>query len=312
MKSINVVFDGNYLVHKTFSVIRSYNPNAETADELFKDTKIKGVFLRKMIIDACAALNKIKVPIKKVVWVFDTTSWRYGIHPDYKHKLSKPREDDYTQVFEVMEKMIDKLTKVGFMVNRVQGMEGDDLLYFWSQMFENMDQDALLITGDGDMHQLVSDNISIFNNNSKNLNLYATTELDLIDSPEIKINIVDAKRVVIRKILLGDGGDNVPSVKKGFGEKTFDKFYDALPVDAIRTGNIKDMAEDLDIQFGKFIKSKESFFKQIELNIKLTYLSHIIYSDEQIESVLNNMNDLKYSYKEPKFTLEHIYGMMIK
>lgn len=310
MKSLSVVFDGNYLVHKTFSVIRSYNPNAETADELFKDTKIKGVFLRKMIIDACAALNKIKAPIKQVIFVFDSTSWRYGIHPDYKHKLSKPREDDYTQVFEVMEKLIKKLHNVGFIVSRVDGMEGDDLLYFWAKALGIQDEDVLLITGDGDMHQLVNDNVSIFNNNSKNLNLYVSEPKDLIDSPDAKVNIVDAKKVVIKKILLGDGGDNVPSVKKGFGEKTFDKFY--AQIGHVVFGDVDDMAHDLNTYLKRFLKTDEDFGTKIHLNIMLTYLDSCIYSDSQMESVLDNMNNLEYSYKEPKFTLEHIYGMMIK
>jgi 5'-3' exonuclease len=311
MKSTNVVFDGNYLLHKTFSVIRNYNPDAETVEELFKDTKLKGVFLRKMIIDACSALNKITVPIDQVVFVFDSTSWRYGFHPDYKHKLSKVKNDDFTQVFEIMEKLITKLINVGFVVSRVEAMEGDDLLFFWSKYFENLEQDAILVTGDGDMHQLVSEYISVFNNNSKNLNLYTSEPKELLSISNVKLHVVDARYVVFKKILLGDSGDNVPSVKRGFGEKTFDKFYNQM-ASYIALDCIEEMAHNLNHEFAKFLKTEENFEDKIAFNIRLTYLDHIVYSDPMIESVIETIGQMPYTYKEPKFTLEHIYGMMIK
>ena len=70
---MNILFDGNYLIHKAFSVWSMYyqdrNKTTEENEQLLlealRDKEKQQVFLRKIIIDACAAINRFK-SVKRV------------------------------------------------------------------------------------------------------------------------------------------------------------------------------------------------------------------------------------------------------
>ena len=122
------------------------------------------------------------------------------------------------------------------------GAEGDDLLYFWSEHFNSIGEDCIIISGDKDMHQLARHNEKgwtiIWNNNSKNnvlavppdwednwvnkvesVSIFDMTASISPDKEKIKeflkkvqVEEIIRRDFVFNKMLTGDKGDAVPGV----------------------------------------------------------------------------------------------------
>ena len=132
---MNILFDGNFLYHKTFSVWSMYyNDRKKSAEEnekllidALKDKEKRQVLIRKLLIDMCAAINRFK-DVKRVAVVIDSHSWRYGFYNDYKYALTRVRGQYYKYFLNMLDEFERFLRKRGFIVSRVMGAEGDELL----------------------------------------------------------------------------------------------------------------------------------------------------------------------------------------
>jgi len=175
----------------------------------------------------------------------DSRSWRKNVEIEnggYKSNRVKDENVDWTLFFTLMEEFGIQLEKQGFIFSKVDTAEGDDLLYYWSNHFNKIGENCIIISGDKDMHQLV--NLSdeswcvIWTSNSKK-NIVTAPEgwkekwLDANDSVSIfdmgsvissdkeklsaliskcQYNEIDPLNFIINKIMIGDDGDAVPSV----------------------------------------------------------------------------------------------------
>lgn len=324
---MNILFDGNFLYHKTFSVFSSYYKEEDMADVL-QDKEKQQILIRKCVMDMCFTLNKFK-DIKRVAFVIDSSSWRHGIYDDYKYALTRTREPYYKFFLQVLDMLENLLRKKGLIVSRVRGAEGDDLLYVWSIYFGYiLDEELVIVTGDSDIRQMLSKNVSLYNNNSKNLKLYCIAEKEVfwteyLDT-DVQVIVNHPFEVLLYKVIMGDTSDNIPKLKKGFGPKAFDKFIESIsPYMEPKDIDLIPMAQWIAKRFGDFIKvSEEELLGQIIFNLKMTWLNLSVYNNtdyqtENGKSLLENMLDdvIKqkdnYSYKG-KYTLEHFYGLPIK
>lgn len=84
---MNILFDGNYLFHRNFSIFSTYY-KGQDMNEVLQDSEKQQVLLRKCIIDLCHTVRKFK-DIKRVAFVIDSSSWRYSIYDDYKYALTR-------------------------------------------------------------------------------------------------------------------------------------------------------------------------------------------------------------------------------
>jgi 5'-3' exonuclease len=317
---MNIIFDGDYLIHKTFSIFSGYHPNMDL-ETLFQSEERKAVFYRKLITDFCSAVNKIK-DIEKVIFVFDSTSWRYELHPNYKHKLEKEKQPGIGQFYKFKDWFIQKLSDKGFITSREEGMEGDDLIYYWAKYFEKKKLGAVIISGDGDLKQLVSPYVSQFNNNSKNLGWFhdeRVKELPSCFNPaQITPKPVDPNYEIAKKIIIGDSGDNIDGVMRGFGEKTFDKMWKdisdyELPQSQLHLSIF--LAKSL-LTYKKAMNDDlmKDYAGKISFNIKMVWLNENIYpanfkkamTEQKMTKSINS-----YNYFKP-FSLEHFLNMAIK
>jgi len=326
---MNILFDGNYLIHKTYSVWQTYYTGQDMSVVL-SNPENQQVLIRKIIIDMCATLQRFK-DIKRVAFVIDSHSWRYSIHPDYKYALTRVRDAHYKLFLMIIDMFEALLRKRGFIVSRVPGAEGDDLLYVWSLYFGYiLDEELVIITGDSDIRQIITPNISLFNNHSKNLKLYCLKENESrwnrhFDD-DMPIQIIDPFEVLLYKVLMGDSSDNVTKVKKGFGDKAFEKFINYVkPYPAFVTDNpdLMKLAQYIAGKFCEFAKMDErEVLGQVIQNLKLTWLNMSVYNNTDyptptgkglLENMLDDLNNQrdKYTYKK-EFTLESFYNMLLK
>jgi len=140
--------------------------------------------------------------------VFDSKgkTFRDEIYPEYKANRSEPPEDLVPQ-FEKIFEMVD-----AFNIPQVQleGFEADDLIGTISKNVEKGNSNVVLVTGDKDFCQLVSEKVTLLD----------TMKNKITGLEEVKEKYgVSPDRVIDVFALAGDAVDNIPGVK-GIGEKT--------------------------------------------------------------------------------------------
>lgn len=326
--NMNVLFDGNYLFHKTFSIFSLYYKNQDI-NTVLQSEENKQILIRKCIIDMCHTLSRVQ-DVSKVIFVFDSSSWRYKLYDDYKYALTKVRDESYQSFLAMLNAFETLLRKKGVIVSRVDGAEGDDLLYVWSLYYSYyLNEPVLIITGDSDIQQIMSADVALFNNNSKNLKLYCVPGRDTywsacIDTEDVQVITVKPFNVLLRKVILGDKSDNISQLKPFFGQKSFDKFIEAIRDDKPDVNiSLIQMAEWITTRFADYAKMDYSeLFDKVVFNLKMTWLNLSTYDavnfickngNELIHNILDDVNRQKDKYNyDKKYTLEDFYGMIIK
>lgn len=324
---MNILFDGNYLFHKTFNVFSTYYKGEDMSD-ILQDKEKQQVLLRKCIIDMCYALSKFK-DVKRVAFVIDSSSWRYTLYDDYKYALTRVRDPFYKHFLTCLDMFEDLLRKKGIIVSRVMGAEGDDLLYVWSIYFGYiLDENLVIITGDSDIRQIINKNVSLFNNNSKNLRMFCIPEKEDYwnEYLETDVQVVPVKpfEILLYKVIMGDTSDNIPKLKKGFGNKAFEKFISRIsPYEEPKDIDLISMAQWIAGRFSDFSGMPyEEVLGKVLFNLKMTWLNLSVYNETDyitengkslLENMLDDVNNNKNNYKYNKaYTLEEFYGTLIK
>lgn len=238
---ISVLWDGNYLFHKTFAVFSDFG--SKQPGEILSKPAERDMFMRKIITDLCYALNQIPVN-GHIIFCKDSRSWRKDLkieRADYKSSRIKDEKVDWGSFFELMDEFGKFLEINGYIYSTANGAEGDDLLWFWNKKLKEERHNVIVLTGDKDSHQLVSCDETwtiCWNANSKNNKIFCSenwkrdyldqeTEasifsLNFVEDHEKEkmkslaasatLEATDPKKLTFEKILTGDKGDDVPSV----------------------------------------------------------------------------------------------------
>jgi 5'-3' exonuclease len=239
---INILCDGNYVLHKTFGVFAGYG-NVDPG-KVFSKKSDQAMFIRKVATDLCSSLNSLPSG-GRLIFTADSKSWRREIEIEnggYKSNRTKDENVDWSIFFELMDSFGRQLEKMGFIYSKVTGAEGDDLLYMWSKHFNNNGEDCIVLSGDKDLHQLArfeGSNWTITWNSNNKKNVVTTPigwksnwlekeeeasifNMGSVISPDkgklktllskCELNEVDRELFVLNKMFVGDKGDAVPSV----------------------------------------------------------------------------------------------------
>ena len=239
---INVLIDGNYIFHKTFGVFGGYG--SKNPGDVLKSENEQSMFIRKISTDLCSSLRSIPTG-GKLVFAADSRSWRKDVEIEgggYKSNRVKDDEVDWTIFYDLLGSYGDHLEKMGFIFSKVNGAEGDDLLYFWADYLTSKGEDCIIISGDKDLHQLARWNNEnwtiVWNANSKNnvLSIPEGWREEWLDKNEqasifemgsamnpdkeklkvfinkMQVNEINPRDFIFTKMLVGDKGDAVPGI----------------------------------------------------------------------------------------------------
>ena len=240
------VIDGNYFLFRTLYVL----PRRGKSKEMLGTQDDVNAFMKKLATDFAYQVRLFEGLIDKIVWTQDSRSWRKDFYPeaDYKGNRKQDNSINWENFSKVTEDFISLISKSGVIISKVDGAEGDDLIYAWNTESLANDKSVIMFTGDRDLVQLVNRSVSnnthtiLFSPAHKRLYTYQgftewmdsqegqeTTDIfDLMKvsiSPENqakkllqtlikkkKVNVieVDPEEFRFRKVLTGDAGDNVP------------------------------------------------------------------------------------------------------
>ncbi len=143
-------------------------------------------------------------------------TFRHELYDGYKADRGSMPEDLVSQIPKIRE----TLAALGIPLLASPGYEADDILATVSQMSDQLEANCLIVTGDKDCRQLITDRVSIYNIRKGSTYGAASLEADWGIRPD---------QVVDFQALVGDKVDNVPGVPligPKFAKELLEKYND--------------------------------------------------------------------------------------
>lgn len=193
-----LVVDGNSIFNRAFYGIRALT----TGDGLPTNAVYGFINILLKNISLCG-----EVKYGAVAFDLKAPTFRHKRYSEYKANRKGMPEELALQLPYAK----DAARYLGFTVLEKEGFEADDILGTLAKKAENEGLECVIVTGDRDSLQLVSEKVSVY--------LAATNETKIFtpESFEEKYGVSPDKFVDV-KALMGDSSDNIPGVK-GIGEK---------------------------------------------------------------------------------------------
>ena len=141
-------------------------------------------------------------------------------HPTFRHEMfteyKGTRKGMPQELHEQVPVLKDLLTAMGIKIMELAGYEADDLLGTVAKRSEAKGMDVLVVSGDRDLLQIVTDHIRVCIPKTKRGN----TEYEMYYTKDVKEKYgLLPLQIIELKALMGDSSDNIPGVP-GIGEKT--------------------------------------------------------------------------------------------
>jgi 5'-3' exonuclease len=335
---LNLVLDASGIFYRSLFTVGSFG--APKGEKLLDTKKSQGIFMRKLATDFSALVRAVDEPCRVVVCM-DSSSWRKSIlieEGGYKSSRTKDETSiNWKAFFELTDKFASVLSQKGYIVSRVPGAEADDLLFFWSRKLNSMKENAVLITGDRDLLQVLGKHkngswtvaldpvlnrkkISLtqetlnFENAPSSADIFNpdswSSSSDVLEKiiKNYEINVVDTKKLSTMKVVLGDGGDSVPSIITWRDKKDPEKIrtmtesnYSKILIHEPQLGEIswKELKQDNIVEaiastmegLKKITVDRELLRQNIDRNAKLVILS----TDTIPEQILDNFKSMHES-----------------
>lgn len=271
-----MIIDGNSLMYRAFYGVRLLSTS-------------KGVYTNAVYGFTNMLFNLIEQYRPDFIGVaFDLKgpTFRHEIFEEYKGNRQKTPEELLPQ-FDLLKRL---LRAMNIAIFEEEGYEADDILGTFSRFAEEQGLDALLVTGDRDAMQLVSDSTTVL------LNRRGTSDIQAFDPKEVeKVYGLKPSQIIDLKALMGDSSDNIPGVP-GVGEKTALKLlsqYKTLEevLDNIDNISGKRLKENLTKYKEQAILSKKlaTIIKDVPIEINLEGCSYNIPNSSELRALLEEL-----------------------
>lgn len=214
-----LLFDGSHALHRNLSEPNTYEMRNQ------KGKRTGGIFgVLRTILKEFKTFNYFPI----VVFDGGLSKRRLDIYPNYKRTLDKqllreslePKteeqllDEEYLREYATQRNdLIELLPLFGIPVIRIDGWEGDDLLYILTKM----SKDSVVVSDDKDLIQLVTEP-SV--QEDRRCRVRRGMRDEFITYDYLKENGINIKEYVWTKAICGDNSDNIPSSCYQVGEKT--------------------------------------------------------------------------------------------
>ncbi|HDU8610116.1 TPA: DNA polymerase I [Morganella morganii] len=153
----------------------------------------------------------------------------------------------------------DMVVAMGMPLLSVSGVEADDVIGTLAKQAAAEGRAVLISTGDKDMAQLVTSDITLIN----------TMNNTILGPEEVETKYgVPPSLIIDYLALMGDSSDNIPGVP-GVGEKTAQALLQGL-------GSLDDIYADLDKIAGLSFRGAKTLAPKMETNKEMAYLSYTL------------------------------------
>jgi len=207
-----LLIDANALLHRAWHALPPMtDPQGKVVNAVYGFTTV----LIKI-------LNSVRPDVLAVCWDTPEPTFRHVAMPTYKAQREEQPDAFYDQI-----PMTQKMVEVFGGTNISQpGFEADDLLGTLAVKLEKAGQEVIILTGDKDAFQLITDKVSV-------LTFKKGVSETVNYTPETLVQITGLRpdQIVDYKAMRGDASDNIPGIS-GIGEKTATELlqkFDDLP-----------------------------------------------------------------------------------
>lgn len=260
-KPLVLLIDSNAIIHRAY---HAYPRTLVTT----KGLQVNATFGFFSIV--LQVLDKFKP--SQVFFAFDSKekTFRHKMFPEYK-ATRKKTDPELIEQFTLIKEI---LTESNITVLEKDGYEADDIIGTISRSKELEGREKIIVTGDGDLLQLINEEVKVFLSGS------AFQKSALYDSKTAEKKLgYTISQIIEYKGLRGDTSDNIPGVK-GIGEvsakkllgkyKTIENIFENL--DKVENTIKKKLAESNDIA----LLSKQLASIDTNVPIDVDYSNHSI------------------------------------
>lgn len=230
-----MILDGNSIVNRAFYGVRPLNaPDGTPTNAVYGFLAILQRMLDEQKPEAVCVSFDLKAP-----------TFRHKACDFYKAQR-KPMPEELAVQMPLLKETLDAM---GIRRYEIEGFEADDILGTAAAVCERNGWDCVVVTGDKDSLQLVSDTTSVCN--VKTVRGQTETILYTPESFRAEYGFAPVQMVDL-KALMGDSSDNIPGVP-GIGEKTaldlvrrygtVDRIYSSLGTLDIKDGVRRKLAD---------------------------------------------------------------------
>ena len=221
-KPLLVLFDGNGLIHRAFHALPPFTvrKTGETVGAVYGFTSI-----------LLKALNDLKPTHYAVAFDKKVPTFRHKMFEEYK----ATRPETPAELVGQFGRVRELVQAFNIPIYELDGFEADDVLGTLAEQAAAQGMDTVIVTGDADMMQLVTDKTKVLYPKARG----SFGDADLFDAAAVLAKYaVPPEHIADYKALKGDPSDNIPGVK-GIGEKTAVKLIQQF-------GGIEQIYEHLD------------------------------------------------------------------
>ncbi len=197
-----MILDGNSIVNRAFYGVRPLNaPDGTPTNAVFGFLNILQRMLDEHDPDAVCVCFDMKAP-----------TFRHKAYEGYKAQR-KGMPDELAAQMPVLKETLDAM---GIRRYEIEGYEADDILGTASKICGQAGWECIVVTGDKDSLQLITDNTTVCNVKSR---MGQTETINYTPAVFQEEYGFAPPMMVDLKALMGDSSDNIPGVP-GIGEKT--------------------------------------------------------------------------------------------
>jgi DNA polymerase-1 len=260
-----LIIDGNSIVNRAFYAFSGRAQMLMTSDGL----NTNGIFGFLNILTKY--IEEEKPEYVCVAFDLKAPTFRHKMYSSYKANR-KGMPDELAEQMPVLKKVLDAMN-----IKRleIEGFEADDIIGTVSKFAEKNNLHTIVVTGDKDALQLVSDNVNI----SLPVTKKGKTETELYDDNKIIEKYgMDPLMLIDVKGLMGDNSDNIPGVF-GVGEKSALSLIKEFK-------SLENVYENIETITKKALKTKlEKGKESAFISKKLAEIKRDVPWDENIESL---------------------------
>ena len=223
-----LAIDGNSIMNRAFYGIKALsNSKGQFTNAI---TGFMNIYLKE--------IGQVQPDCAAVAFDLRAPTFRHKANADYKANR-KGMPDELAQQMPVIKEL---LTDLGIKVVECEGYEADDILGTLSKACADSGNECVILTGDRDSFQLVSDSVTVRLAGTKETKIYTPARI-------MEEYGVQPRQMIEVKALMGDSSDNIKGVS-GIGEKT------ALSL-IQQTGSVDSLYEQLaDIKLTPSVRAK--------------------------------------------------------
>ncbi|HEX6594608.1 MAG TPA: DNA polymerase I [Bacillota bacterium] len=267
-----VLIDGNSIIYRAFFALPLLNND-------------KGVYTNAVygFTNILLRILEEEKPTHILV-AFDAgkTTFRHKTYKDYKGGRQKT-PPELSEQFPIAKELLDAF---GIPHYELDQYEGDDIIGTLAKQGNEQNWDVTVISGDKDLLQLVTDQVTVY------VTKKGVSEVEAYTPDTLKEKLgISSDQVIDFKALMGDSSDNIPGVP-GVGEKTAQKLLKQYQ-------SLEDVYEHVDEISGKRLKENLKKYKDD------AFMSKELVTINRQSPVEISLDQLKYS----GFQTDQVYNL---